>query len=51
MDVCYNCWCSLEGEIRGGHGELEGWLCIRCLVSLLGPTADENHNKQEGRDE
>ncbi|MFZ5633440.1 MAG: hypothetical protein ACOY40_11395 [Bacillota bacterium] len=41
MDLCFNCGCSLEGEIAGKHGDNEGWLCISCLISLLGlPTGE-----------
>lgn len=41
MDTCFNCGCSLEGEISGHYGD-QGRLCIRCLISLLGLPADEN---------
>lgn len=43
MEVCFNCGCSLEGEISGRYGDSEGWLCIKCLTSLLGLPAGENY--------
>jgi hypothetical protein len=41
MDVCFNCGCSLEGEICGQFGDHGEWLCIKCLISLLGLPAGE----------
>ncbi|MFZ5646766.1 MAG: hypothetical protein ACOY30_04000 [Bacillota bacterium] len=42
MDVCFNCGCSLEGEMAGQHVGCEGWLCIKWLFSLLGVPAKDS---------
>lgn len=48
MDVCFNCGCSLVGEISGQHAGHEGWLCLRCLISFLGLPARNNKSYLKG---
>lgn len=41
MDICFNCGCSLEGKMAGQHVDCEGWLCLKCLISLIGASSEE----------
>jgi hypothetical protein len=46
MNVCFNCGCSLDGKISGQYADYEVWLCLKCLLSLLGmPTGEAKELK------